>query len=202
MPITEPDQRKAQHPSEVIASEAPVEALEPPERKRPRGGNMTVILWALLLVFGILIFLVRTPLHAPPFDSLTQYVCDPPPRLPIQANRLGTYPLEFKCRAGDQVLYQRQAVINGSNPSGLKACKQEGSLIRIWRMPPPNAYGAYVFHSTCGDHTIMYYKNRAAVYESIQRFSMAVTCIVILGSLTGLGLRLFHSHRRHNSASG
>ena len=201
MPITEPDQREAQHPSEVIASEAPVEALEPPERKRPRGGNMTVILWALLLVFGILIFLVRTPLHAPPFESLTQYVCDPPPRLPIQANRLGTYPLEFKCRAGDQVLYQRQAVTNGSNPRGLKACKQEGGLIRIWRMPPPSAYGAYVFHSTCGDHTIMYYKNRAAIYESTQLFSIAVAWIMILASLTGLIRLLFNSHPRHRSAS-
>jgi hypothetical protein len=151
---------------------------------------MAIILWVLLLVFGILMLLVRTPLHAPPFESLTQYVCDPPPLLPIQANRLGTYPLEFKCRAGDQVLYQRQAVIDGSNPSGMKTCKQEGSLIRIWRIAPPSAYGAYVFHSTCGDHIIMYYKYRADAYESTQLFSIAVACIVILIGAIGLGRKM------------
>jgi hypothetical protein len=99
------------------------------------------------------------------------------------------------------VLYQRQAVTNGSNPRGLKACKQEGGLIRIWRMPPPSGYGAYVFHSTCGDHTIMYYKNRAAIYESTQLFSIAVACIMILASLTGLMRLLVLRHRRHSSAS-
>jgi hypothetical protein len=68
-------------------------------------------------------------------------------------------------------------------------------------MAPPSAYGAYVFHSTCGDHITMYYKNRASTYESTQLFSIAVACIMILASLTGLSRLLFHSHRRHSSSS-
>lgn len=57
-------------------------------------------------------------------------------------------------------------------------------------MAPPSAYGGYVFHSTCGDHILMYYKNRAAVYESIQRFVIAVACIVIIVSTMGLGRKM------------
>lgn len=156
---------------------------------------MPLVLWSLSLLLGLLMLLVRSPINAPQFEQLTQYVCDPPPRLPIQANRLGTYPLEFECRAGDQVLCQRQAVIDRSNPGGLRACKQEGSLIRIWRMPPHSAYGAYVFHSTCGDHVIMYYKNRAAVYESIQQFVIAIACAVIFISAIGLGRKMLQPQR-------
>lgn len=145
--------------------------------------------------------LVRSPINAPDFEQLTQYVCDPLPRLPNLGNRFQSYSLNLRCRAGDQVVFQRQAVNNGSNLSGLKACKLEGGLTRIWRMAPPSAYGAYVFHSTCGDHTIMYYKNRAATYESTQLFSMAVAWITILASFTGLMRLLFLGHRRHSSAS-
>jgi hypothetical protein len=88
------------------------------------------------------------------------------------------------------VIFQRQPVNYGSNWSGLNACKLEGGLTRIWRMAPPSAYGGYVFHSTCGDHILMYYKNRAAVYESIQRFVIAVACIVIIVSTMGLGRKM------------
>jgi hypothetical protein len=191
MATFQPDQQEDQLTSRLIAPlNAPTDVLELPRHKPRKHGGMSIILWTLLLALGVLIFLVRTPLHAPPFDSLTQYVCDPPPRLPLQANRLGTYPLEFKCQAGDQVLYQRQAVINNSNPSGLKACRKEGGLIRIWRMPPPSAYGAYVFHSTCGDHTLMYYKHRAAAYESSQRFTIGVAGLMIVASLAGLSFHL------------
>jgi hypothetical protein len=170
-------------PRDLEYPHAPVHAMT-------RNSTMSLTLWSLALTLGILMLLVRMPLNAPQFEQLTQYVCDPLPRLPLQLNRLGTYPLEFKCRAGDQVLYQRQAVINRSNPSGLNACKQEGGLMRIWRMPPSSAYGAYVFHTTCGNHIIMYYKNRAAVYESIQRFVIAIACIVIVVSATGLGRKM------------
>jgi hypothetical protein len=75
-------------------------------------------------------------------------------------------------------------------PAGSKACKQEGGLTRIWRMAPPSAYGAHVFHSTCGDHITMYYKNRAATYESTQLFSTGVACIVILIGAIGLGRKM------------
>jgi hypothetical protein len=66
-------------------------------------------------------------------------------------------------------------------------------------MAPPSAYDAYVFHSTCGDHIMMYYKYRAATYESTQLFSIAVACIITLASLTGLTRLLFHGRQRHSS---
>jgi hypothetical protein len=155
-----------------------------------------LLLWSMLLLLGILMLLVRSPINAPDFEQLTQYVCDLPSPLPrFLGNRSQSYALNLKCRAGDQVLYQRQAVIDGSNPGGLRACRQEGSFIRIWRMPPPSAYGAYVFHSTCGDHIIMYFKNRAAAYESNQRFVIVVACAVIFISAIGIGRKILHLQR-------
>jgi hypothetical protein len=68
-------------------------------------------------------------------------------------------------------------------------------MTMIWRMAPPNAYGATVFHSTCGDHILMLYKNRAAAYESTQRFVVILACVLILLSLGGLTRKWFH-HRR------
>jgi hypothetical protein len=189
--ILQTDTSERELPSKVVVpTEASIESLEAPRRKVPKRRNMPVILWTLLLVFGILMLLVRLPVNAPDCNDLTQYVCDPLPRLPNLGNRFQSYSLNLRCRAGDQVVFQRQAVNNGSNMSGLKACKLEGGLTRIWRMAPPSAYGAYVFHSTCGDHTIMYYKNRAAVYESTQRFIIVVAYLVILVSVICLTARL------------
>jgi hypothetical protein len=55
------------------------------------------------------------------------------------------------------------------------------------------ACGAHVFHSTCGDHITTYYKNRAAVYESTQRFVIAVASVMILTSAIALGCRMLHA---------
>jgi hypothetical protein len=200
VPILQPDEPEHELPSKVVLpSEASIELLEAPKRKLRRRRNMPIILWTLLLVFGILMLVVRTPLHAPPFDSLTQYVCDPLPRLPNLGNRFQSYSLRLRCRSGEQVLYQRESVFDGSNPSGLYACRRESGLTRIWRMRQPTEYGAYVFHSTCGDHTTMYYKNRAATYESKQLFSLAVAFLVILVSLIGLTHCLLSSRGRRSS---
>jgi hypothetical protein len=103
---------------------------------------------------GILMLIARGPLDAPPFEQLTQYVCDPPPPLPALGNRSQQYRLRLTCRAGDQLVYQRQTVNDGSNPNALKSCQREGGLTKIWRMAPPSAYGTTVFHSTCGDHIV------------------------------------------------
>jgi hypothetical protein len=199
MPLFQQQPPETDAPRHILAGSLdPPQDLEYPHAPVPAKASnavMPLLLWSMLLLLGILMSLVRSPINAPDFDQLTQYVCDPLPRLPIQANRLGTYPLEFKCRVGDQVLYQRQALINGSNPGGLRACKQEGSLIRIWRMPPHSAYGAYVFHSTCGDHVIMYYKNRAAAYQSTQQFVIAIACAVIFISAIGLGRKMLQPQR-------
>jgi hypothetical protein len=189
-------------PSQIAATSLdPPRDLEYPHAPTPaRTGisAMPLILWSMALLLGILMLLVRLPVNAPDFDQLTQYVCDPLPRLPNLGNRFQSYSLNLRCRAGDQVVFQRQAVNNGSNMSGLKACKREGGLTRIWRMAPPSAYGAYVFHSTCGDYTIMYYKNRAAVYESTQRFIIAVSWTIIFISVIALILRLAKPLRTRN----
>jgi hypothetical protein len=154
---------------------------------------MAVILWTLLLLFGIVMLIARSPSNAPSFESLTQYVCDPTPPLPGPGNRF----LRRTCRAADQVIYQRQSVVDGSNPSGLKACQREGGPIRIWRMAPPSAYGATVFHSTCGDHIIMLYANRAANYESTQLFIVILSTGLILLSLWGLTKRWLRRITHH-----
>jgi len=99
MPMLQLDAPEHELPSTVVVpTEASIELLEAPKRKLRRRRNMLIILWTLLLVFGIMILLVRTPLHAPPFDSLTQYVCDPLPRLPNLGNRSQSYALRPNSR--------------------------------------------------------------------------------------------------------
>ena len=67
-------------------------------------------------------------------------------------------------------------------------------------MASPSDYGAYVFQSTCGDHLIAAYKNRAATYNSTQQFVIAVACIIILVSFMGLLRQLLRSRPRANAA--
>jgi hypothetical protein len=194
MSIIQPDEREDQLPAQLIASSGALLA-NPRSPRRTHGGGMAAILWTLLLVFGILMLIARGPLDAPPFERLTKYVCDPLPPLPVLGNRSQKYRLRLTCRAGDQLVYQRQAVNDGSNPNGLKSCQREGGLTKIWRMAPPSAYGATVFHSTCGDHIVLLYKNRAAAYESTQRFVVTLACGLILLSLGGLTKNWFHQRR-------
>jgi hypothetical protein len=59
-------------------------------------------------------------------------------------------------------------------------------------MAPPSSYGGTVFHSTCGDHIVLLYKNRAAAYESTQRFIVALACGLILLSLGVLTKKWLH----------
>lgn len=196
MPIEQQQPPETDAPSQIIAaSRDPPRDLEYPHAPTyEQTGNsmMPLILWSLGLLFGILMLLVRTPLHAPSFESLTQYVCDPLPLLPNLGNRYQRYPLNLRCRAGARVIFQRQAVFNGANPSGVKACFREGGLTRIWRVAAPSAYGAYIFQSACGEHVIRPFKNRAATYESTQQFVIAVACIVILVSAIGLGRTIIY----------
>jgi hypothetical protein len=191
-----------QHPDPAIPSRIVATSLDPPrDLEYPHApissmvGNspMPLILWSLGLLLGSLMLLARLPVNAPPFESLTEYVCDPLPRLPNLGNRFQSYRLNLRCRAGDQVIFQRQSPFTGTNLSGVNACYREGGLTRIWRAATPSDYGGYVFQSTCGDHLIADYKNRAATYESSQRFVIAVACIVIL--VSGIGL-IRHISRR------
>jgi hypothetical protein len=203
--IIQPDQREDRLAAQRIASSEALAVdsapLHPPGRTR--GGSVATILWTLLLLLGILMLIARGPSDAPPFEQLTQYVCDPLPPLPVPGNRSQPYRLRLTCRAGDQLVYQRQGFNDGSNPNGSKACQREGGSTRIWRMAPPSAYGATVFHSTCGDHVVLLFKNRAAAYESTQRFIVTLACGLILLSLGGLTKKWFHRRRTivHRAAS-
>jgi hypothetical protein len=199
MPILQ-DQPDPAIPTRIVAT-----SLDPPrDLEYPHApissmvGNspMPLILWSLGLLLGLLMLLARLPVNAPPFESLTKYVCDPLPRLPNLGNRFQSYRLNLRCRAGDQVIFQRQSPFTGTNSSGVNACRKEGGLTRIWRAATPSDYGAYVFQSTCGDHLISAYKDRAATYESTQRFVIAVACIVIL--VSGIGL-VRHISRLHST---
>lgn len=205
MPILQQQPRESETTKQIIAAslDSPQD-LEYPHGPLPAKTSdavMPLVLWSLCLLLGILMLLARTPINAPPFESVTQYVCDPLPRLRNLGNRFQSYTLRLRCRAGDQVIFQRQPVNYGSNWSGLNACKLEGGLTRIWRMAPPSAYGGYVFHSTCGDHILMYYKNRVAVYDSIQRFVIAIACGVILISAIGLGRKTLQQFRLRAGSS-
>ncbi len=62
-------------------------------------------------------------------------------------------------------------------------------------MAPPDAYGATVFQATCGDHIIMLYKNRAANYESNQRFIIALALVIITLSAVSLLMKWFRRER-------
>jgi hypothetical protein len=150
---------------------------------------MVVILWGFLLLFGVLMLLTRGPLSAPPFEQLTQYVCDPLPPLPTLGNRFQQYGLRLTCHAGDQLIYQRESIFNVSNQSGRLECKRDGGLTRIWRMAPPGAYGEIVFHATCGDHIVIDYKNRAANYQLTKEFVTLLGCAIIILSALSLFMR-------------
>jgi hypothetical protein len=159
---------------------------------------MPLILWSLGLLLGILMLLVRLPLNAPAFEQLTQYVCDPSPVLN------GTYlraarSVVLTCRSGDRVVFQRGMPTYSLTPAWMP-CWRSGGMIRIWRVANPSPYGSYVFHATCDDHVITYYRARAATYESTQRFVIVVACMMILLSLAGLLWQLIHSRLRQSSS--
>jgi len=187
MSIIQPDQREDAVISRMIASsETSLDGLPPPELRQGTSDSVVVFLWSFLLLFGVLMLLTRGPLNAPPFEQLTQYVCDPLPALPTLGNRFQQYGLRLTCHAEGQLIYQREAIFNVSNQSGLLKCKREGGLTKIWRMAPPGAYGEIVFHATCGDHIVILYKNSAANYESNQYFITVLACTIIILSAASL----------------
>ena len=162
--------------------------------------SIVVTLWSLLLVFGVLMLVTKGPLKAPSFEQLTEYLCDPLPPLPTLGNRFQKYGLRLTCRAGDQLIYQRQSVFNVSNQSGRLNCRRDGGYTRIWRMAPPGAYGEIVFHAVCGDHIVIDYKNSAANYESNKVFVTLLGCAIIILSTSVLVTRWYRYQRSRQRA--
>jgi hypothetical protein len=202
MPILQEQHLDPAAASQIAASslERPQD-LEYPHAAIPaRTGNsvMPLILWSMALLFGILICLVRLPLSAPPIDQLTLYTCDPLPPLPSLGSRQ-SYPLNLRCRAGDQVIYQRTNTIPYSYQVTTIPCRKQTGPTQIWHMAPPSPYGSYIFRVACGDLVITDYKTRAATYETTQRFVIAIDCVIILASAIGL-MRLARP-RLHRTSS-
>jgi hypothetical protein len=181
---------------QLLAASDNSSALDYPKPHRDQDAGrvpMPVVLWSGLFLLGILILILRGPTHAPAFEQLTQYRCDPLPPLPNFGYRLqSSYDLRYTCRSGERVVYQRGYPSDGSNPTAFRSCVRTGGVLRIWRYANPSPYGPYVFHSTCNDRILMYYKYRAASYETIQQFVIAVGWLVIFTSTLALGLRMYH----------
>jgi hypothetical protein len=154
------------------------------------GGGMAVIFWGLLLLFGVFMLLGRGPSTAPPFETLTRYVCDPLPVFNGWGSIRGG--LLFTCRSGVRVVFVRGPPVD--KPNVWTACRRTGGLIKVWRPPIPSPYGSRVFHVTCDDRIVAYYGYQAANYESAQRFIVAVAGgLIVLG---GIGLAWSLVHRR------
>jgi hypothetical protein len=191
--------REERPPNPLVANADSAVALEYPHPHRRKDTDpipVPTALWSGLLVFGILILLARSPINAPTFDQLTQYVCDPLPPLPSVGGRTQTYNLRITCRSGDKIVYQRGYPFDGSNPNASFTCRRTGGTIRIWRYANPSPYGPYVFHSTCNDSVLVFYNNRVRAYEATQRFVIVVGWLLIGVGGIGLARKILVSRRR------
>lgn len=63
-------------------------------------------------------------------------------------------------------------------------------------MAPPPAYGSIVFQATCGDEIVMLYSDRAAKYESNQRFVISLACAMITLSVLSLMMQFLRREPR------
>jgi hypothetical protein len=63
-------------------------------------------------------------------------------------------------------------------------------------MAPPDAYGAVVFHATCGGEIVVHYKDRAANYESNQRFVIVLAVAMITLSVVPLLMKFLLIRKR------
>jgi hypothetical protein len=68
-------------------------------------------------------------------------------------------------------------------------------------MAPPSPYGSSIFQVACGELVITNYKTRAAIYETTQRFIIAIGCLIILMVAIGLIAGLTKSLRRPQQRS-
>jgi hypothetical protein len=162
---------------------------------KKKNSVMPLILWTLTLIFGTLIFLIHLPVSAPRIDQLTMYTCDRLPPLPSLGNRQ-SYPLNLRCRAEDQVIYQRTNTIPYSYHATTIPCRKQIGPIQIWRTSPPSPYGSYIFQVACDGHIVTDYKSRAANYKTTQQFVILVSALITLSSLIGITVCLLRFRRR------
>jgi hypothetical protein len=178
MPILQQQPPETEATRQIIGSSLdPPRDLEYPHApisaKSDKAAN-PLVFWSLSLVAGLLILLLHGPIKAPQFEELTQYVCDPLPLLQGQPFR-------------DQVVFQRGFPTYDFTPAWTP-CRRSGGLIRIWRVARPSPYGPYVFHATCNEHVITYYRNRVEAYESGQLFGIVFASAMMLVSAIGLAV--------------
>jgi hypothetical protein len=129
------------------------------------------------------------PMDAPEFAQLAQYACDPLPFSQGRRPALSAQTVVLTCRSSDKVVFQRGLPAYSNNPTWT-SCLRSGGSIRIWRVANPSPYGAYVFHATCDDHVITYYRARVATYEATQQFVIGLACAIILVSAIALTVKL------------
>jgi hypothetical protein len=193
------DQPDPAIPSQIVAASLdPPRDLEYPHIPISTKGShsaMPLILWSLGFLLGILILLVRLPLNAPPIGQLTTYTCDRLPPLPNLGSRQ-SYPLNLRCRAGDQVIYQRTNTFPYSYQATTIPCIKQNGPTKIWRVAPPSPYGSYIFQVVCDRHIVTDYKSRAASYKATQLFVTTLASLLSLAGAMGLIISLFRFRQR------
>jgi hypothetical protein len=198
-----------EQPPETPAPSRIAESLNPPlDLEYPRAAIrvkkenfvMPLILWILVLIFGILIFLTHLPVNAPRIDQLTMYTCDRLPPLPSLGNRQ-SYPLNLRCRIGDQVIYQRTNTIPYSYQATTIPCIKEIGPTKIWRVAPPSPYGSYIFQVVCDRRIVTDYKSRAAIYKTTQLFVTTMASLLSLAGAMGLIISLFGFRQRERGSN-
>lgn len=203
MPIIQEQPPEPPAPSRITESLNPPLDLEYPHAPIPvnkLNSAMPFIPWTLGLMVGILIFLTHLPLNAPQIDQLTMYTCDPLPQLPSLGSRQSN-PLNLRCRAGDQVIYQRTNTIPYSYQATTIPCIKQIGPAKIWRIAPPSPYGSYIFQVACDRQIVTDYKSRAASYKTTQLFLTTLASLLSLGGAMGLIISLFSFRRRERASN-
>jgi hypothetical protein len=199
MPILQEQSPDPAAPSQIVTGSLnSPQDLEYPHAPIPvnqRNSAMRFIPWTIGLLVGILIFLTHLPLDPPRMDQLTLYTCDPLPMLPSLGSRQ-SYPLNLRCRAGDQVIYQRTNTIPYPYQATTISCVKQTGPARIWRMAPPSPYGSYLFQVACDGHIVSDYQSRATGYKATQLFVATLASLLCLAGALGLIISLFEFRQR------
>lgn len=159
--------------------------MEFPMRRGAANRLIPTILWLLPLTVGVLIWIARGPLHAPPFKDLTAFQCDPNPvtvGLWIRGQNLS--PNIYACRNGDQLIYQRTPIPIAGHGRAWVDCSE---TVTIWRPAVPNRYSNFVFQSACGNQILASYDFESGSYDMRQVSGRIVAILLVVLGVCGLG---------------